>query len=130
MATARLVDELVATAPTRVGLLADVTNALAAAGVDIRAIMGWEMEGAASFTVVADDTARATEALRDAGFEVTTEKVVAVEMPDRPGALDEAASRIAEAGINIDWMYATTSGGGTATVLFKTGDDDAVTKLF
>jgi len=41
-----------------------------------------------------------------------------------------AATKIAEAGINIDYCYGTTNGGGTATVVFKTADNPAAANLF
>ncbi|MBE0476065.1 MAG: ACT domain-containing protein [Coriobacteriia bacterium] len=129
MGSARVIAQLVAKMPARVGLLADVAGGLRAANVDIRAISAYE-RGEGTFLLVTDDNARASEVLSGMGAEVRERSVLAVSMPDRPGALEEAARRIAEAGINIDYAYGTTtSGAETATVILKTDDDEKAAGL-
>jgi hypothetical protein len=129
MATARLLEQIVATGPTKLGLLADITGELRVAGINIEDVMAHEMDGGAQFWLVTSDNARATAALGALGFDVRLEPVVAVEVVDVPGALDEIATRTAEAGINITWLYASTAS-GTANVMLKTEDDEKVVGLF
>lgn len=129
MSTGRLTEQLVCSMPTRVGLLADVAEAMRQAGVNIMAISAYEREGEGKFLMVTDDNAKATEAMARLGAKVRARGVVAVEMPNRVGALDDVARKIAEAAVNIDYVYGTGGGAETATVIFATGDDDEVVEL-
>jgi hypothetical protein len=115
--------------PTRVGLLADVAEALREAGVNIMAISAYERDGEGKFLMVTDDNVKATAALARLSAEVRARAVVAVEMPNRAGALDEVARKIAEAGVNIDYIYGTGGTADTATVIFATDEDDEVLEL-
>jgi len=129
MSTGRLTEQLVCSMPTRVGLLADVAEALREAGVNIMAISAYERDGKGKFLMVTDDNVKATAALARLNAEVRARAVVAVEMPNRVGALDEVARKIAEAGVNIDYIYGTGGGAETATVIFATDEDDEVLEL-
>lgn len=129
MAQAMMAKQLHAMFPTRVGLLADITGALKQAGVNIRAICAYEFEGRGEFMMVTDDNAKATEAMTALGGQVEESDVVAVELPDRVGALDDVAQAIGAAGINILMTYATTGGGDTAAVILSTADDTRVLEL-
>jgi hypothetical protein len=44
-------------------------------------------------------------------------------MANKPGELQKIAKKIADAGIDIEYMYATAGAGKTAACVFKTGDD-------
>lgn len=127
--SARLTKQLVARMPTRVGLLADVAEAIREAGVNIAAMSAYEREGEGKFLIVTDDNEKAAEALRRLNAEVSEKTVVSVQLQDRPGALEEAARKVAEAGINIEYVYGTTGGGETATVILKSDDDEKAAGL-
>lgn len=122
---ARLASQIVATIPNRVGLLADVAEAVRGAGVNVTAVSAYAREGEGKFLMVTSDNAKASEALGRLNAEVREKTVVVAELQDRPGALEEAARRIAEAGIEIEYAYGT-AGGGTAAIVFKTADDEKV----
>ena len=130
MTSARVAEQIVIEAPTKLGLLADVTTALLGAGVNISAVMGWEGDGKAKIVAISDDNEQAVAALERAGMAPTVEPVVVVTMPDEVGALNEAAQRIRDAGVNIVWMYATVAEATHVTVVFKTTDNEAVAALF
>ena len=130
MTTARISDQIVIDAPTKIGLLAELTTALLGAGVNIAAIMGHDMATGAEVVVITDDNERAVEALAKAGLSVRHEPVVLMTMPDELGALNEAAQRIGEAGVNIHWMYATASDSSHVTVVFSTANTEKVAGLF
>lgn len=129
MISSRLGTHLFVRMPTRVGLLADVAEALRNAGVNIQAIGAYDKEGAGEFMLVTNDNPAAADALRALGAEVTEEAVVLVEMPDHPGSLEKAARHIATADINIEWVYATTAGGTSATAVFKVPEPERVVRL-
>jgi hypothetical protein len=130
MATAHLTSQLVATIPARLGLLADVTEAVRDAGVNISAISAYERDGVGHFLLVTSDNARAADALRRIEADVVPKTVVAIEMPDEPGALEAVARTIAEEEIDVSYCYGTAARGETTTVIFSTEDDEEVAGLF
>lgn len=90
----------------RPGTLADVTEALGKAGVNIEGTAGFPCEGQGIGHVLVDDTAAARKAIQGGGGKVTEERdVLLVKIPNRPGALGEVARKIANAGVNIDLVY-------------------------
>jgi hypothetical protein len=123
MAPVTMATQLVCTMPTRVGLLADVAEALSKSGVNIVAISGYERDGEAKFLLVTSDNADARIALDRFNADVREKSVVIAEMPNTPGALEEIAKKIAEADINVEYCYGTVGAHETASVVFKTTDD-------
>jgi hypothetical protein len=128
MAKARKVKEISFSLGDRVGLLAEVTTVLAKAKVNINALCAYGMEGNASFMVTTSSNAKAKKALAPLGVAIEEKDVVQVEMLNKPGELQKVAQRIADAGIDIQYVYATT-GGGKATCVFKSADDGTAIKV-
>lgn len=118
---ARVETEVQVAMPTRVGLLASVAQAIGDAGVNIKGVIAYEMEGTGQLMFVTDDPAKAASVARDLGGEVTEEEVAAVEMVDEIGTLADAAQKIADAGINVYYVYGS-GGFGNATIYFNTSD--------
>jgi len=117
--------------PDRAGLLIEVTAALARVKANISNICayGMGMQGEANFMLTADSNAKAKKALAPLGVKIMEHDVFAVEMPNKPGELQKAARKIADAGINITYMYGTTGEGKTSTCIFATSDDAKAIKL-
>ena len=122
MAKARKVTEIRLSMPNRVGLLSEVTTAVAKAKVNVNAICAYALENTAFFNLITNSNAKAKKALAPLGYEITEKDVIQVELPNKPGELQKVAKKIADAGIDIDFMYATTTG-SKATCLLKTVDD-------
>jgi hypothetical protein len=129
MAKARKVKEISFTLPNRVGLLSEITRAIAGAKVNISAICAYAMENKAFFMLTTDSNAKAKKALAPLGVKIKEEDVVEVEVPNKSGELEKVAKRLAGAGIDIEYMYATAGGGKTATCVFKTADDKKTIKV-
>lgn len=123
MAKAKRIKQLSFTMPNRVGLLSEVSTAIAGAKVNINAICAYEMEDKAYFMLTTDSNAKAKKALIPLGVEVKEEDIIAVEMPNKVGELEKVAKKIANAGIDINYMYGTTGAGKSSICLFKTVDD-------
>ncbi|MDA8087499.1 MAG: ACT domain-containing protein [Nitrospiraceae bacterium] len=109
----------------RPGLLAQVTGALAGAKVNITAICSYSWDNTAYVDMTVDDPVKAKRELGKLGFSVETEDAISVEMPNKIGELDKVARVLADAGINISYMYGTTSSGRTSTGIFSTSDNRA-----
>jgi hypothetical protein len=128
MAKARRVKELSFSLTNRVGLLSEVTTALAGAKVNINAICAYAMENNAFFMLTTSSNAKAKKALAPLGLAIEEKDVVEVEMPNKPGELQKVAKKIGDAGIDIQYVYAT-AGGGKATCVFKSADDQMAIKV-
>jgi hypothetical protein len=113
----------------RPGLLADVTTRLAGAKVNITAICAYAWDDTAYFDMTTENNAKAKKALAGLGVAIEEEDVISVEMANKTGELQKAAKIIADAGINISYMYGTTSTGRTSTCLFSTSDNKKAMKL-
>jgi hypothetical protein len=129
MAKAKKVKQLSFMMPDRAGLLSEISTALAGAKVNIGAICAYGMQNEATFMLTADSIAKAKKALAPLGVaELKEEDVFAVEMTNKPGELQKVAQRIADAGINIIYMYGTTAAGRSATCVFATSDNASAIK--
>ena len=123
MAKARKARQISFTMPDRAGLLSKITTVISDAKVNITAICAYGMEKAAYFMMTTNSNAKAKKVLSKLGVKSKEEDVVAVEMPHRAGELQEAANRIADARINIIYMYGTASAGKASICIFKTSND-------
>jgi hypothetical protein len=94
----------------RPGTLAEMAEALAGAGINIEGGGGFPIEGRGVMHILVEDAAAARRALEGTGAKVEGEReVVVTSVDDRPGALAEVARRAADARVNIDLCYLTTS---------------------
>lgn len=102
------------------GRLATLCNTLESNGIDLRAMATSEGSEYGVVRMLVDDVPRAEEVLRDAGLPFSTVDILAIEVSDAPGALGRVAVRLAEAGINVEYAYATSVAGNTkALCVFK-----------
>lgn len=102
------------------GRLADVTRALADANINIRALSIADTIDYGLLRLIVNDPISAKRVLADAAFTVTLTEVIAVEVPDRPGGLAGIIDILAQAGLNIEYMYAFVGKSGeNAIVIFR-----------
>ncbi len=129
MAKARKAKEMSFTMPNKAGLLSEVSRAIAEAGVNITAICAYAMGNTAYFMLTTASNVKAKKALVPLSVAVEERDVVEVELLNRPGELQKVAKRIANAGIDIEYMYATAGAGKSTTCIFKTADDKNTIKV-
>jgi hypothetical protein len=93
--------ELVVMARDETGVLADITERLGAAGVNILsiAVQGFHGEGIVNLEVNDEETA--VQVLQEAGYHVTLEECLLVTLADHPGELARITNRLRDAAINI-----------------------------
>lgn len=111
------VRQLTLSLESKPGVLAQLTGALARAGVNIQAIYAPEVTGKGKIRVAVDDLERARSALKEARLRAGEEEAIAVTLENQPGALAQVAERLARGKVNIKCAYATTHGAGPATVI-------------
>ncbi len=95
----------------RPGNLAKITSALAAKRVNITGLYASEVRGRSPLRLLVSNAGRAKAALKAAGFRVTEEPAVVLNLADKPGQLAKVAGKLARARINISYGYATVSPG-------------------
>ena len=94
----------------RPGTLADMGEALGKAGINIDGVCGLPCEGKGVIHIIVEDAAGARQALESGGIEVTDEReVLLLEVENRPGSLGETARKIADAGVNIEFVYVASN---------------------
>ncbi len=121
--------QIIIPVPDRPGVVAEVSDALAAAGVNIEDL---DAEGAADKGVIILNVDRYDEALRalhEAGFRAITEDALVLKLRDEPGALARVARRLADAQINIRSLRIARRLGGQVLVTLVADRQDEARRL-
>lgn len=111
------------------GRLASVTGVLFEKGINLRAFMIADAGDFGIIRMVVDKTDEAYKALKEAGFTVAINEVLAVEVEDKPGELFRIAKALGDEGINIDYVYAFTSEKHKALIIFRVDDLERAVKI-
>jgi hypothetical protein len=120
---AELTRQCSAAAPNTIGKLAEVTDGLKAAGVNILAMAAWGEGDVARIMLVADDPQKACENISPVVDECGWDDVVRVTAPNSPGTINEIAHKLAGAEIDIEFVYASTGAGPETTIILSTSDN-------
>ena len=108
----------------RAGQLAEITKLLAEAGVDIRALAIAETSDYGLARMIVDDSQKASSILLQHGDILSMTPVWAVEVPDSPGGLAEVLAVLAEAHVDVEYMYSLfTHKEGNAYMVMRVSDD-------
>ncbi len=87
------------------GRLAKVTETLAEAGVDLRAMSMADTSDFGILRLIVDDNEKAMKALQDAGFAASQNKVIAVAFKDEVGAMARTLKVFEDNAINVEYLY-------------------------
>ena len=113
------------------GRLADISRTLAENAINIRALSLADTADSGVLRLVVNDTTKAQQVLRENGFTVALTEVLAVEVPDKPGALDCILQMAAKGGLNVEYVYAfSKKSGESGMLLFRFDDQDAAVEVF
>ena len=109
----------------RPGALQAMTAVLAENGIDMRAFSLAETSDFGIARIIVDDVYKTTTVLRDAGFVHNVTQVLGVALSDTPGGLDKILRALADAGVNVEYMYAFLGGkqGKDAYMIFRVADN-------
>jgi len=124
MAKANKVNHLIVETPDEVGMMAKVCSAVSDAGVNIKALCAYVEDEKGYFMLLTDDNSKAEQALKSAGFGVSQEEVVAVELDNEIGAAKRMAKKLADAGVNLKKCYGSTGNGTMALLVFNSSDNE------
>ncbi len=106
----------------RPGTLADLGDALGERGINISGLAGVSWNNQGSIAIVTNDDSGTRSVLEGRGIDFRDVEVVSASLEDRPGALGEAARRLADRGVNIVIVMPTGVVGGRVSVAFGVDD--------
>lgn len=112
------------------GRLAEITAILRDARVNIRALSLADTTDFGVLRLIVDDNDKAEQALRKEGFTVGRTKVLAVEVVDEPGGLNEVLDPLWMQNLNVEYMYAFANPKGkNAIMVFRFDDHEKALKI-
>lgn len=88
------------------GTLVDITDTLATNGVNLRALSIADTQDFGLLRLIVNDNETAASALQEKGYILKITDVIGVKIGDQPGKLSKALSVLAEAGVNVEYLYA------------------------
>lgn len=110
----------------RAGQLAEITSLLADEGIDLRAINVAETTDYGVIRLITDNEQAACEVLQRNSFVFSISDVQAVSVPDQPGGLSVLLKIIAQANIDVLYMYSVFGQkDGKASMVFRVADQQA-----
>ncbi len=105
------------------GRLVEVTRIFEEGRINIRALSLADTSDFGILRLIVDDNEKARQLLQEHGFTVRITEIVAVEVADTPGGLHRILETLAQAGINVEYMYAfVRQSGRNAVMIFRFGD--------
>lgn len=114
-------------ATDRKGLIADLSELLERAGVNINSIDALDEDGTAYITLEVDRYDETLNLLRDSEYQAVPEEVLVIRIEDRPGGLARIARRLADSDVGIRGMTMLHRANGWCAVALAT-DDNARSK--
>lgn len=104
----------------KAGRLAEVTAILAEANINIRALSLADTSDFGVLRLIVNDNVKAIDTLKNRGFTIGQNDVVAVEVEDRPGGLHSILEILNDSQINVEYMYAFAPySGDKAVMIFR-----------
>jgi len=114
-------NEIIVKSEDKPGLLAQVTGPIAEARVNLNAVCAYRWEGKAQLHMLTSDNGKALEGLKKAGFTTEDHEVIVLETENEAGTLFRAAQQLSQAGVDLDYCYATSGNQpGTTWIVFST----------
>lgn len=104
---------------------------LAEAGVNILTLCLADTQQFGILRMIVQDWQKAKAALEKGGCVVNVTEVIALEVPDHPGGLDDILAVVEESSLNIEYTYSFTfRRGNRAVLVFRFEDMDAAVEAF
>ncbi|MDO5406852.1 MAG: ACT domain-containing protein [Eubacteriales bacterium] len=113
----------------REGRLEEVLNALTEANINIVSMSLADTSEYGLLRLLVTDPEAGKKALKEKGFSAMLTDVLGVKISHRSGKLQELLKIICEAQVNIEYMYALSTGKDDASVVIKTSDLEKAAKL-
>ena len=106
-----------------------MTDALAAEGVNIRALSVVEREGASTARMLVSDVKKAREVVMSLDVPARIDEVLVVEISDAPGSLAAMLEPVFDEYVNIRYLEAFSEINGRAVAIVKLSDNAAAEEV-
>ena len=113
----------------KAGRLAQITRVLGSAGVNILTLSLADTADFGILRLLVTDNDKAYDTLKNDGFTVGRNEVLAIEVPDRPGGLADFLEILRVNEINIEYMYAYRKGNHAVLIFRFDNLDKAISVL-
>lgn len=113
----------------REGRLDQVLEALKEEEINIVSLSLADSSDYGLLRMIVSDAKKAQTALKTKGFSAMLTPVLGVKLSHQVGQLQVLLAEICKAGINIDYMYALSTGSDDASIVIKTADLDEARKV-
>lgn len=122
MSTAAInpVQRIIVMADNEVGVIADITKALADESINVESINAQVIGEQGTIILTTDRYDHALYVLNQAGFKAVSDDALVLHLPDAPGALAGVADRLKRAGVNIESMHILNRQAGHTMIALKT----------
>ena len=118
-----IVEQISVFIENKMGTLAEVTEKLGDAGIDLRALSLADTTEFGVLRMIVDDPNRALGLLREAGFAASLTKALAVPIHDIPGGLSKVLRILTDNKVSVEYAYAFISRKqGNAYVILRVND--------
>ncbi len=124
MITAALDKQLMITVDNKVGSLAELTQVISSAGINLVAACAYAIDNKGFINFVTEDNDQALTLLENKGYNVREEEVVLVSMGNEPGALQKISEKIADAGVDLTLLYGSVEKGNKTSTLVLVAEDN------
>ncbi len=114
--------------PNQPGVLAKLTKLLMDKSINIRAMSVADTADYGILRMIVDRTDECIDLLKRENYLVSVIEVIAVEIPDKPGALHGIAKILGDNGINIEYLYSTILK-DEAIIVLRVSDNEKATNL-
>lgn len=112
------------------GQLAELTRALSGNGVSLRALSIADTRDYGIARLMVDDPYKTALVLKEGGWVSKMTPVLAVQMPDQPGALEQILDVLAKAGVDLEYIYAFLSHKvNSACLVIRAEDNDKAARV-
>lgn len=123
--SAQLGKEIAVIVVNKIGVLADISKILAEHGINIIGAAGYAVDKEAKIMLACEDSLRATDALKKAGYKSLKEnEVIIIELENKVGALKLVTAKLASEGIDIKHVYGSVCSGGCPAKLILSTDNN------
>ena len=106
----------------KIGALANLTDILAKARINLKAIATDSKGDVGLIKIVTDDEAMTRDVLKECGFNFREHEIVPIKLLDKPGELAKVARAMSNLNINIESVFLMDREKGAAQIAFKVDD--------
>ena len=105
------------------GMLSQICRELARARINIEALTMMDAQEHGVLRLIVSEPEKARPVLKRLNLPMTETDVLAVPMPNRPGAVADVLDKLSAHHVHISYVYCTTgAAGGRSVGVFKVGD--------